>query len=188
MAPQKHVAATTAIRSWAGADGALAEVRELEGEIARLERNKQFEFAQIGEQHDARILPTLQRRDVLAKALEEFATMNRGDLGTAKSKQLNAGTLGFRLGQPSLKTMAKLTWEKVLEILQVNKMKKFIRVKTEVDKQALLASGLDAESLKGFGVRIVQEERFFYDFGEVATQNLSATSALGAAVEQRRSA
>ena len=109
--------------------------------------------------------------------------MNRGDLGTAKSKQLNAGTLGFRLGQPSLKTMAKLTWEKVLEILQVNKMKKFIRVKTEVDKQALLASDLDDESLKGFGVRRVQEERFFYDFGEVATQNLSALPE-----EQRKSA
>jgi phage host-nuclease inhibitor protein Gam len=170
---QKHVAEDPAIRDWAGADEALAEIRQEEQFVAAREADKAGELQGIQAHYDGVIQPALQRRDALAKALEEFVGFRRGELGPGKSRDLNHGRVGFRLGQPALKTLARWTWAKVLECLIHQRARTYIRVRHEVDREALIRSGLDNEALKGFGVRVAQEERFYYELVERETVSVA---------------
>jgi phage host-nuclease inhibitor protein Gam len=81
-----------------------------------------------------------------------------------KSADFVHAQIGWRTGQPTLKTLAGWTWDRVLEKLK-GFLPQYIRVKEEVNRQAIIADreGLTAEHLKSIGVRVVQEESFFID-------------------------
>ena len=163
MSARRNVTgAPPAIQSWAGADEALGFIRELDASIGKREAEKEESLKALQDRYDAQITPLIERRDALAKALEEFTTFNRGDLD-GQSRKLNHGVVGFRLGQRALAKLAKWTWAKVLEKIEAMGLSHFVRVKKEVDREAILRSDMDARALKTLGVEIVQEERFYYE-------------------------
>ena len=82
-----------------------------------------------------------------------------------RSMETAHGVVGFRLGMPKLKTLPKWTWDRVLEKLGTI-MPEYIRVKREVDKEALIAhrsDNLTAQHLQDVGVFIDQDEAFFIE-------------------------
>lgn len=90
----------------------------------------------------------------------------------AKSVNLLCGTVGFRLDPPSLGLIRKKRgWNFVLDILLARRHRKFLRVRTDVDKEAILAKcGTLARPtkwqqrwLKMLGLKIVQENQFFIE-------------------------
>jgi phage host-nuclease inhibitor protein Gam len=106
--------------------------------------------------------------DISAKfeAVRLCAEENPGWFGEAKSLQTTHGTIGWRIGNPTLKTLSGFTWDRVLEKLRgLIDMSTYIRTAPEVNKQALLAdrNTLGAEKLREVGVRVVQEETFFVE-------------------------
>lgn len=160
----QHVETAPAIRGWDGADRSLGEIRKLEAKVQEMDAAKLAEVQRVQEKHTAKIQPMLERIGLLAKGLQDFAEFHREDLGAQKSKKLNHGLVGFRLGHPSLKTLPKWTWKKVLACVKGSRWAdRFVRVKEEVAKDLLLGSNLDPEEMKALGVRMVQEERFFYE-------------------------
>lgn len=172
---KKRVDGTPAIQGWEGADRALGEIRALEAEVKTLEGRKQEELRRIQEKHDVGIQPKVERIGLLAKGLEEFAEFHRGDLGAQKSRKLNHGLVGFRLGNPALKTLPKFTWDKVLTCLKNSRLgSRFVRVKEEVAKDAIQSANLSESELKDFGCRMVQEERFFYEVKADSTVSTGA--------------
>ena len=71
--------------------------------------------------------------------------------------------MGFRASS-KLKTLKKWTFERVLATLRDTGMRKYIRVKEEVDKEKL--KGLAPETLAGIGCTVVQEDVFYYELPE----------------------
>ncbi len=201
MTPQKHVEEGPAIEGWEQADKFLGEVLTLEAQVQKIDGEKD-EIVKLvkdlyvnGDGDDAllRIRLALKldgkgvdvtaagskekatRAALLAKGLQAFAEARKKELGDKKSKALNNGVLGFRLGTGTLETIKKMTWAKVLLTLQAAKSwkKRFVRVKEEVDKDALIAAirnkALKAEEAQKIGVYLDKSDVFFYEVKKDAT-------------------
>jgi phage host-nuclease inhibitor protein Gam len=88
------------------------------------------------------------------------------EFGASKSIESLHGRFGYRLCPPSLRPLKPLTWAKVVDTLKrLEGGEQFLRVKEEVDKQAILANreGLGEIGLRKIGVKVAQDEEFFVD-------------------------
>lgn len=101
-------------------------------------------------------------------ALEAWALAG-GVCGEKRSVDMLHGTVGFRLGPQGLALKARETWEDVLARLK-GKFKKYVRVKSEVDRRALLKDVLadkkpiSTAELSKLGLKLEQTESFFVNF------------------------
>lgn len=177
MVRRNVTGAPAALQSWAGVDTALGTIRALEAEIAAGQAAKDAALQALQQEHDAAIVPKIEQRDALAKGLEEFVTLHQGDLGDARSKKLNHGRVGFRLGLPAVKTLKNWTLKKALEALENAKKRGWIAVKKSVDKAAILKAKPEPSELKPFGLEIGQEERFYYETEDTAAVNPESEAA-----------
>lgn len=89
-----------------------------------------------------------------------------------KSVQWVAGKFGFRTDTPSLAPISRaFTWAKILAVIGSKRLRKFIRTKIEVDKDAILArcgtkekpTKFQTRTLPLLGLKLVQEEKFFVE-------------------------
>ena len=100
------------------------------------------------------------QRDIV----QAYCTENKARLfDDSRSIDTIHGKVGFRMGTPTLKTLPKFTWAKVLEKLKTV-LPEYVRTKEEVDKEGLIANRtMDgvAQHLNAVGVYVDQEERFF---------------------------
>ena len=142
------------------------------GEIAAL-RNRQRQLAAA---MDAQIQAVRERyetdlaadSETLERKMEDlrvWAEANPSAFGAARSLETMHGTLGWRIGQPALKTLAGWTFDRVLQVLKDTGATGYIRVKEEVNKQQLLGhrDNLGTEKLRELGLRVVQEDSFFVE-------------------------
>ena len=156
-----------AIETWRDADLALMEIATIEREmnlcVAALEEKINEARAQEHEQ----IKPLAVQHKALEAALKKFAVHHKDDLGKRRSRKLTHGIIGWRKGTGKFKTLKGWTWEKVLEKLSRLRMVRFLRVKEEVDKEALeklyRAGGLSDERLAGFGLQWHVPDEFYYE-------------------------
>lgn len=94
----------------------------------------------------------------LVEGLFAFAEAHRDELtdgGKRKTVEVPTGTFGWRMTPPSVKLRDV---ESILESLKSLKLKRFIRTKEEVDKEAMLKEPETAKTVKG--VSISQHEEF----------------------------
>jgi phage host-nuclease inhibitor protein Gam len=101
----------------------------------------------------------------LFEDMEAWAALNPAAFADKRSIDLVHGTLGFRTGNPALKTIKGCKWEHVLDMLKCNKLAKYVRTVEEPNKDALLADreAIGAEKLAALGMRVEQAERFYAD-------------------------
>ena len=152
-------------------DAALAQIAARKRTIALIEAGMNEEVDRIKLAAAAECAPHKQDVAGLEQAILRYADANRATLfATRKSAKLTFGEIGYR-ASTSLKTLAKWTWERVLQALRDKEAYAFIRVKEEVDKEAL--KGLAPESLAEVGVKAVQADTFYYELEE---QDISTTS------------
>jgi phage host-nuclease inhibitor protein Gam len=101
--------------------------------------------------------------------LERWAEQNPEEFARGrKSIEMIHGLLGYRTGTPKLKLLRGCSWDSVLLIVKnLAKFAGFVRVKEEVNKEAILAaasaSRINDDELKQIGVKVVQEEAFFVE-------------------------
>lgn len=160
-----------------------AEMESLVGEIAQLmlTRNKQqtemdAAITEIRSRYEdtlGQITKDLGEKTEVARA---WAEAHPEDFKGLKSLEMVHGVIGWRTGQPQLKTLTGWTWDRVLEKLKAlgSSWLDYVRVKEEVNKQALLGARetITPEQLRAIGVRVVQEEAFFVEpkIAELATR------------------
>lgn len=75
------------------------------------------------------------------------------------------GTIGFRLGNPKLKSAKGFIWKSILELVK-NRMHDYIWTKEEVAKDKILADKENKgikELINQCGIEIVQEEYFYIE-------------------------
>ena len=100
--------------------------------------------------------------DELTATVQRWAEAHPEEFGRLKSIEFPAGVIGFRTGSPKLKPLPKWTFDRVLDALRrTDTWRGYIRVKEEVDKEALLGAKLPATELRGMGLQILQEESFY---------------------------
>ena len=146
----------TALSNYAVANAmACKRVAQMDVEITRVREKYTAELEQYR-------LTEVMNMEVI----ETYCKENKAILFNEKRSMETAhGIVGFRLGMPKLKTLPKFTWDKVLEKLGTI-MPEYIRVKKEVDKEALLAhrgDNLTAQHLQDVGVYVDQDEAFFIE-------------------------
>jgi phage host-nuclease inhibitor protein Gam len=152
-----------------------ARAEEILGEIAGLtiaERETKNaldrETTEARERHQPVLAQIAKQIEEKTALLESWASANPAEFPKhRKSIDLLHGTLGFRTGMPKLKTLAKWTWDRVLEKLRELSLAAFIRTKDEVNKEAVIAAvgegRLLPEDARQLGVQVVQDETFFVE-------------------------
>lgn len=93
----------------------------------------------------------------LEQAITAYFRAHQGDLGEARTFIGTWVTVKARLCT-RLCTLARMTWDKVLRLLKERGLNQFIRVKEEVNKEALKSASLSDKSLRQLGLQIVRED------------------------------
>ncbi|MDE2101188.1 MAG: host-nuclease inhibitor Gam family protein [Patescibacteria group bacterium] len=115
---------------------------------------------------DERIERACERLEKYADSHPELFPKDR------KSVEWNLGKFGFRTDTPSLSPISRtFTWAKILGVITTKRLRKFIRTKCEVDKDAILArcgtlkkpTKFQLKTLPLLGLRLVQEDKFFVE-------------------------
>ncbi|MBN8246220.1 MAG: host-nuclease inhibitor Gam family protein [Verrucomicrobia bacterium] len=160
----KHTA--PAIRSRSEAEDVLGQIRQLTIERNQRMLERDHVIQGIQEQHAGPLEAIETELTQKTELLSGWADANPSEFAGKKSLQMTHGQVGWRVGNPTLKTLSGWTWDRVLEKLKsAATYAGFIRTKQEVDKAAILAmreSLLDGD-LREMGVRVVQEDAFFVE-------------------------
>lgn len=100
--------------------------------------------------------------------VQAWAEANPDEFSKKKHVDFFAGKVGFRTGTPKLKCVTGWTFNRVLEKLQSLAWgHAFVRVKSEVDKEAIIAGHAQGTfqpaELREIGVKVEQDEAFFIE-------------------------
>ncbi len=98
----------------------------------------------------------------MTKIVKSWALTHPEEFAKRKSLDFVQATIGFRTGTPKLKALPGWNWDMILGAVDKHEPS-FVRVITEVDKEALIQQReiLGAEKLAKLGIKVVQEESFF---------------------------
>jgi phage host-nuclease inhibitor protein Gam len=139
-------------------DGMVAQIGELQREVQSIEisMNQQIEAikVQCGSQADLR----KQAIAELMKSIQPYMEVNRDNLtdgGKTKTVKLRSGTISWRL-TPKAVTVRGV--EQVISRFKQLGLTQYLRVKTEIDKQSILANPDQALAVEG--VKLTQREEF----------------------------
>lgn len=123
------------------------------------------EITAVRERYEATINECNKFLEEKTELIRAWAENNPSEF-KGKSADFVHATIGWRIGQPTLKTLAGWTWDRVLEKLKsLPNLLHYVRTKEEVNKQAIISDreGIGSELLRLMGVKVVQEESFFVD-------------------------
>lgn len=139
-------------------DGMVAQIGELQREVQSIEisMNQQIEAikVQCGSQADLRKHAIAE----LMKSIQPYMEVNRDNLtdgGKTKTVKLRSGTISWRL-TPKAVTVRGV--EQVISRFKQLGLTQYLRVKTEIDKQSILANPDQALAVEG--VKLTQREEF----------------------------
>ena len=147
-------------------------MESLIGEIAALKNQQRLltaamdgQIQSVRGQYEAQLAAHNEALDQKIQLARLWSEANPHEFGAARSIETVHGALGWRTGQPALKTLPGWTFDRVLEKLRAIQAAGYIRVKEEVHKQNLLSDreALGPEKLRELGLRVVQEETFFVE-------------------------
>jgi len=137
---------------------AIAEIGRRQRERDRIQAEMNDELAAIKQTYEEQARPHGDAISQLATGVQTWCEANRATLtqdGKIKTANMASGEVRWRLRPPSV--LAK-PLDKVLEALKDMGLKRFIRVKEELDKEAILA---DPEAVKHIkGIKVDQKEDF----------------------------
>ncbi len=131
------------------AAGHLRSIGDTNREIARIELALNDQIAALKEQAEAEAAPLKERVKALTEGLKIWAEANRDALtngGKVKFADLGTGKVSWRF-RPASVRLTKV--EAVLETLRKLGLQRFIRVKEEPNKEAMLADPDTARAVAG---------------------------------------
>jgi phage host-nuclease inhibitor protein Gam len=144
-----------------GAAQCIARIGELGREIAAIDDDLNAKIGELKAEAMAKAAPNEQALEGVILDLFAFAEAKRKELELTdkderKSCSLPTGVFGWRWNPRKVSISDA---EKVLAELKRRKLKQFIRMVEDIDKQAMLKEPEEAASVKG--VKITQIEHFF---------------------------
>lgn len=137
---------------------AVARVGEIRRDMIRIEAEMNDRIAQIRESYETASLPLRDEFDREVEALRIWAEANRQMLTNGdKTKYVDLGTglIKWRLRPPAVRLKAV---DAVLDSLRGLGLTRFIRVKEEVNKDAMLADTAVARTVPGVTISSAGED------------------------------
>lgn len=138
---------------------ALAEIGRRQRERERIQASMNDDIAEIKTKYEEEARPHNEQIAGLTEGLHAWCEAHRAELtngGKVKSANMASGDVGWRITPPKVRVTGKAA---VIELLKALKLKRFIRLKEDVNKEAMLAEPDKASAVKG--VNIVQTEEFW---------------------------
>jgi phage host-nuclease inhibitor protein Gam len=157
----------SSLSSWQEVDEKLRVIAINKAFIARKEAEMNKRILEIQKKHEEETRESRDRVTASEKEIELFCQEHRDEFSEVKTKVLNYGLVSFRLTSPKLTTLKGFTWETALKLLKKLNMTNFIRVKEEIDKEAIKTQlSDDPKGLASVGLVITQSESFYYEVFE----------------------
>ncbi len=147
------------IGSWKEADEVLEKLAELERVIVSSDLQLNRAIDELKSRNVAYLQGTIEMKATLEKELCLFCDLHREDFGSAKSRQLNHGTVGYRRS-----TSISLTRSvsEVVSALRSKGLERFVLHKEDtVDKKQMHV--LSDEQLMEVGAQRKSKDVFFVD-------------------------
>jgi phage host-nuclease inhibitor protein Gam len=144
----------------------VADIARLTVEANRLRAEMDERLLVVKERYVASLAAMHSAIKAKVAAAKVWAKKNPAKFGDAKSLVCGLGTIGFRTGTPKVSLLDGWTVEKVIEaVLGLFPKRGYVRVKEELDKEALIADRdkLTLCECHKMGIEIGQEETFFVD-------------------------
>lgn len=137
---------------------AIAEIGRRQRDRDRIQAAMNDEIAAIKQRYEEQARPHAESINDLSKGVQTWCEAHRHELtdaGKVKTASLASGEIRWRTTPPSCSIKAA---DKVMEALRAMGLGRFLRVKEEIDKQAILAEPEAVEHIKG--ITIKQREEF----------------------------
>lgn len=147
------------------AQEASAKYTEISARLGFIEAQMNERINSIKNEYQDEIIYLIQEKEKQFETLEVYAKEHKDNWGRRKSMELLHSIIGFRTGTPKVTKDKKFSWENVLELVK-EKFPSLVRVKCELDKEAIIAMREDAAFLdlqKACFVDVVQDETFFVE-------------------------
>lgn len=175
---QKIKLTRTIIRDTAHLEATVSETVTAQIQREKLIAKRDEELQRINEKHAPGIEALSEEIDSNLGILEQWADAHSAEWGTARSISVCGHRIGFRTGNPAVKPNGKLTFKAIVSMLAKaggDLAKKFLKVKTDLCKETVLATARQLESadeatalaaqaeLDAIGCHIEQAEAFYLE-------------------------
>lgn len=157
-----------AIKNFDDVNNALKEIAKYDSFISEQEIKMNEKINELKSRYEDETADARAKKLALEKELEKFCKQNKNEFGSQKSKTLLFGKIFFRTTPPKVCLLnRKYTITTAIELASKLFRDKYIRIKKELDKDAILASyaakEIDDERLAAIGLKIDQQEKFGYE-------------------------
>jgi len=156
------------INTFHDVNNALKQIAQYDSFISEQEILMNEAINKLKSQYEDATADARAKKFALEKELEKFCKQNKNEFGSQKSKTLLYGKIFFRTTPPKVSLLnRKYTITTVIELASKLFKDKYVRIKKELDKDAILASyaakEIDDERLAAIGLKIDQQEKFGYE-------------------------
>lgn len=138
--------------------GAIGEIGEHQRELERIRADMNEELAAVKERWESQATPHAEKIEALTQGVQVWCEANRETLtrgGKVKTAAFATGEVSWRVNPPSVRITGA---DAVLDALRRMGLKRFIREKQEVNREAILNEPEAVEHVPG--IRISQREDF----------------------------
>lgn len=151
--------------SWTDADASLKQIGTISSQIKKQEADMNLKITKIQEQYQPEIDRLNELKIGLERNLQLYCEERREEFNEKKTKELSFGTVSFRYAPPSLKTLKGFTWDAVKNLIKASRKFAglYLKVKEDLDKNAILSSDMKESELAKLGLTIAQTESFYYE-------------------------
>lgn len=175
MPPKKKVDAAPVYTEWSEVDEALSQIAAIDAKVNKVEAEA-GKLRQKADELCAGVAEDLKTKKQLEKNMSEFCTAKLPELLPAKSRKLNHGVIQFNASKEcvvkqgftiaaALGVMLAPLQDKLTKLVDALG-KRYVRVKTEIDKASALADFNAGKTtnvkLSEFGLEVVDKENFGY--------------------------
>lgn len=151
--------------SWTDADASLKQIGDINSQIKKQEADMNLKINKVQDQYQPEIDRLNELKIGLERNLQLYCEEHREEFEGKKSKELSFGTVSFRFAPPSLKTLKGFTWDAVKAVIKSSKKLAgaYLKVKEDLDKNAILNSEMKESELAKIGLTGQQAESFYYE-------------------------
>lgn len=154
-----------ALKNRLQAEDTLRQIAELTIQRNQAQLDMDEQITAIRKQYEEALSDANKTLEEKTELVRAWAEANPSEFNGLKSLECVHAVIGWRTGQPTLKTLSGWTWDRVLEKLKSSRTWAcYVRIKEEVDKAAILRDRDTCfEDLRNIGVKVVQSEAFFVE-------------------------
>lgn len=141
----------------------LAAYAKSEAEARKINADIDLQTQKLRENHQDKLKQLQDTKETSFDVVMQYAEEHPELFEKRRSIETAFGIIGYRMGTPKVLNRKGFQVKAVLELIK-DKFPKFLKIKEEINKEAILADKeLTDNDVKSIGLEIVQEDTFYID-------------------------